>query len=88
MADHENPYLSHRKVRDQSIALVIVGTVLLIPPVAAISLIDGNVGGIPFPLLYVFVVWILLIAGAAAISRTLQSGDDSASTADTSEPED
>ena len=87
MSERENLHLFRRKVRDQSIALLIVGTVLLTPPVVGIALVDGNVAGLPVPLLYVFVVWILLIAGAAALSRSLRDGDDSVPTADAPPPD-
>lgn len=78
--------LLRRKVRDRSIVLVLVGTVLLLPPVAGISLTDGSIGGIPAPLLYVFAVWAGLIAGAAALARTLLETEDSPSSTETPEP--
>lgn len=87
MSDRAQVQLSRRKVRDQSIALLVVGTAALTPPVVGISLIDGNVAGVPAPLVYVFVVWILLIAGAAALARPLQDGDDSARSAGTTDTE-
>jgi hypothetical protein len=70
---------SRRKAHDRSIALVWVGIAFLMPPIAGISLIDDNVGGIPFPLLYVFIVWAVLIAGAAALARPLRDSDKSTS---------
>ena len=57
------------------------------PPVAGISLIDGNIGGVPIPLLYVFVVWLALIVGAAAQSRSLQDTGDAIPAADDAEPD-
>lgn len=75
MTDRADPQLSRRKLRDRSIALVLVGVVLLMPPVAGISLIDGKVGGVPIPLLYVFAVWALLIAGAVVLARPLWDSD-------------
>ena len=75
MADRTTLLRTHRKARDRAIALVIAGAVLLLPPVAGIFLVDGRVGGLPTPVVYIFVVWIALIAGAFALSRPLLDGD-------------
>ncbi|MGI9419953.1 MAG: hypothetical protein ACR2RA_19180 [Geminicoccaceae bacterium] len=86
MTDRAQLQLSRRKVRDRSIALALVGTVVLMPPVAGISLTDGSIGGIPVPILYVFVIWSALIAGAAALGRPLLDTDESASSAEIHRP--
>lgn len=65
---------STRKARDRAIILLVVGLSLLVPPFAGIFQLDARIGGIPFTALYLFVVWGVLIAGAAALSRRL--GDD------------
>lgn len=70
------PQQSHRKARDRSIALLLIGAVALLPPLAGIFLIDGSVFGVPFPLVYVFAIWALLVAGAAGLSRALLVGDE------------
>lgn len=57
-------------------ALMIIGAVLLLPPVAGIFLIDGSIADLPIPMLYVFAVWIILIAAAAALSRSLREGEE------------
>jgi hypothetical protein len=82
LTDRTDPQLSRRKLRDRSIALVLVGVVLLMPPVAGISLIDGTFGGVPIPLLYVFAVWALLIAGAVVLARPLWDSDKAMAAAD------
>lgn len=87
MADRANLHLIRRKTRDRSIALLIAGAVLLTPPLAGISLIDGSIGGLPIPLLYVFAVWILLISGAALLSRPLVESDDQAGSTETTDIE-
>ena len=70
MPDREQTQRLQRKVRDRSVVLLIVGAVLLLPPVGSISLIEGSLAGLPIPVVYVFAVWALLIAAAApAISR-------------------
>ncbi len=71
MTERRESRVTGRKMRDRSIALLLVGTILLLPPVAGISHVDGKIGGIPVSLLYVFAVWAFLIAGAAALSRAL-----------------
>lgn len=87
MADRANLHLIRRKTRDRSIALLIAGAVLLTPPLAGISLIDGNIGGVPIPLLYIFAVWIMLITGAGLLSRPLIESDDLSTSTETTEPE-
>ena len=42
-------------------------------------LIDGKVGGVPFPILYLFAVWILLILGARFLSKPLRDSGEGAS---------
>lgn len=67
--------LTPRKARDRSTALVVAGTVLLMPPLVGVSLVDGSVAGMPIPLVYVSVVWAALIAVAAALARPLQNSE-------------
>lgn len=71
--------LTPRKARDRSIALVVVGIALLMPPLVGVSLVDGSIAGMPIPLVYVSVVWAALIAVAAALARPLQNSETSAS---------
>lgn len=73
---------NRRKARDRSIALVLVGSVLLLPPLIGVSLVGGTVAGLPVPLLYVFAVWAALIAGAALLARPLQESETGASPED------
>lgn len=82
MADRAHLQLNRRKIHDRSIALVLVGMVLLMPPAVGVGLIDGDIAGIPIPLLYVFAVWTLLIIGAAALSRPLRDSEDHVSSQD------
>lgn len=85
--DRAELQLSRRKVRDRSIALALVGTVLLMPPIVGISLVDDSIGGIPAPLLYVFVVWLALIMGAAALARPLLDTEESPSSTEPHSPD-
>ena len=79
MTDSAELGLARRKARDRSIALVVAGTALLMPPLAGVSLVDGTIAGMPIPLVYVSVVWAGLIAVAAAIARPLQNSETTAS---------
>ncbi|MEM7043256.1 MAG: hypothetical protein AAF543_10650 [Pseudomonadota bacterium] len=85
--DRAELQLSRRKARDRSIALVLVGIVALTPPIVGVSLIDGGIGGIPAPFLYVFGVWSALIAGAAALAGPLLDTEDSPSSAEPLDPD-
>ena len=69
-------YRRHSKTRDRALTLVLVGLVLLMPPVAAIFHVDSKLFQIPATLIYLFAVWALLIIGAALLSRPLREGDE------------
>ena len=69
--------LRHRKARDRALILPLAGLILLIPPVAGVFHIEARIAGVPFTLVYLFAVWALLIAGAAALSRQLRDGAES-----------
>ena len=71
--------LARRKARDRSIALLVAGTALLMPPLAGVSLAGDTIAGMPTPLVYVSVVWAALIAAAAALARPLQNSETTAS---------
>ena len=51
--------------------LLVVGAILVMPPVAAIFLLDGTIFGLPIPVLYIFAVWLALIIGAAILAKPL-----------------
>lgn len=51
--------------------LLIVGAVLLMPPVASVFQLDGTVFGIPILIFYIFAVWLALIIGAAVLAKPL-----------------
>ncbi len=70
------PYTSTRKARDRSFALTVGGVVFLMPPIAAIFLVDGTLFSIPLPLVFVFTIWIVLVAGAFILKPALQAAHD------------
>lgn len=83
MPENRDLQLIRRKVRDRSVALVLVGTVLLMPPIGGLARIDGSIFGIPIALAYMFGVWAVLIIGAFLLSRPLRDTDKPLPPADT-----
>lgn len=71
MKDRADLQLSRRETRDRSMVLLVVGAVLLMPPVATIFLLDGLIFGIPIVIFYIFAVWLALIIGAAFLAKPL-----------------
>ena len=61
-----------RKATDRAFMLPLLGCLLLLPPLAGIFQLDLRVFGIPFTAVYLFVVWGVLIAGAALLARPLR----------------
>jgi len=68
--------MSDRKTNDRALVLLLVGCLLLTPPLAGIFQLDIRFLGIPFTGFYLFVVWAGLITGAAALSRRIQEDTD------------
>ncbi len=65
------PPQANRRTIDQAFILPLLGCLFLIPPFAGIFELDVKVLGIPFTAIYLFVVWALLIVGAARLSKRL-----------------
>ncbi|MEQ8319078.1 MAG: hypothetical protein RH946_02355 [Rhodospirillales bacterium] len=75
MVDNTDLQLARRKIRDRSVALLVVGIVLLMPPMVRIALIDVDIFGLPFALVYLFSVWGLLVVVAALLARPLRDSE-------------
>ncbi len=75
MIDNADLQLARRKTRDRSVALLVLGIVLLMPPMVRIAQIDTTFFGLPFALVYLFVVWALLVLGAALLARPLRDSE-------------
>lgn len=56
--------------------LTAIGVLLLMPPFAAMFVVEGTIAGFPIPVVYVFVVWIALIVGTARLARPLRRADE------------
>ena len=80
--------LRHRKTRDRALVLPLIGLMLLLPPAAGIFHLEYKLFGVPFTLIYLFTVWALLIAGAAALSRRLRNGDEATEMPDAAKQQD
>ena len=63
--------MAHRKAQDRALILPLLGLILWMPPFADVFELDAKVAGVPFLLIYLFVVWALLILGAWRLSRHL-----------------
>lgn len=64
-----------KRMRDVAVIAPILGFVLLIPPVIGLFATDSTVFGAPLILVYLFGIWIGLIAWAAVIARGLSRPD-------------
>jgi len=82
MKDRASQQVRFRKAKDRSLVLVLVGCILLMPPVAAIFQLDATWNGVPATLMFVFTIWGVLIVGAAALSKSLNQEDDQAASGD------
>lgn len=87
-AERPTTQLAHRKARSRSAALLLVGVVLLLPPIAGVALNDLKIFGAPFALVYIFAVWGLLIAGGALLAGPLWHGQDAEAVSETADPPD
>lgn len=73
--DRAEQELRRRKARDRSLALLVLGLAMSLPPLAGLFQLDAKLAGLPAALVYLFVLWACLIAGAAMLSRSLGAGD-------------
>ena len=64
---------SRAKILDRARVLLVLGIIALMPPFALIFRVDEQIFGVPVPLFYLFLVWLLLISGALALASRLQS---------------
>lgn len=76
MNEQPAPHHKARRTEQRAMVLLILGVVLLLPPMAGIFQIDAKIGGVPVTLVYLFLVWAGLIAVAARLSRRLSATDD------------
>ena len=75
MTDPTDLLHSRRKVRDRSMVHLLVGILLLMPPVIGIAQMEGKIAGLPITFAYVFGVWGMLIVVALLLARPLAASD-------------
>lgn len=75
MDDRAGQDRKHRKTRDRAFVVLLLGIVLLMPPVAEIFEIEARILGLPTTLIYLFVVWAGLILATAILARALMRDD-------------
>ena len=63
------------KSHDRALVLSLVGMLLLVSPLAGIFQLDIKLFGVPFTLIYLFIVWAALIAGTLALASRLRDSD-------------
>lgn len=64
--------LRRRKVTDAAVILPLLGTFLLMPPFIRIFVPNGDIAGIPVVILYLFAIWLVLIAVAWRLAGPLR----------------
>jgi membrane protein required for beta-lactamase induction len=60
-----------RRVTDLAIIAPVLAFILMIPPVIGLFATDGSVFGAPTLLIYLLVIWLGMIVGAAVLARKL-----------------
>ena len=63
------------RARDAARLLPALGVFLLMPPVITLFAVQADVGGVPLIVVYLFGVWLALIAAAALLARSLAPPD-------------
>ena len=63
--------MTRRKLVSGSLFFTLFGVVALLPPLVLLFRFDARVMGVPIETVYVFMLWVLLVAGARWFSRML-----------------
>lgn len=61
-----------------SLALTVLGTIAMFPPLVLIGHGRAQIFGLPGGWVYLFAVWVAMIAGAALVAPRLPLGDGAA----------
>jgi len=61
--------------REAAALLVCLGAVFLLPPISLIFARASEAFGVPLPVLYVFGIWLFLVAGALLLALVLPDQD-------------
>ena len=63
--------MERRKLESAALFLTLFGAMLIMPPLAIVFQIERRLLGIPFEVIYLFLVWAGLVAGALWLGRHL-----------------
>jgi hypothetical protein len=63
--------MERRKLESAALFLSILGVLLILPPLAVVFQLERRVFGVPLEVIYLFVCWLGLIAGAYWLGRRL-----------------
>jgi hypothetical protein len=63
--------MERRKLKSAALVLTLLGALLFMPPLASVFQIHRLMFGIPAEVIYLFLVWVLLIAGTGWLSTRL-----------------
>ncbi|MBS0319105.1 MAG: hypothetical protein JSR18_01065 [Proteobacteria bacterium] len=69
------------RLRDAASVLPLVGLVLLMPPMIVLFTARHRIAGVPLIVLYLFGVWVALVAGAALLARRMAHAEQVPGTA-------
>lgn len=75
MDDRAGQDRRNRKTRDRAFIVLLLGVVLLMPPLAGIFQIEARIFGLPATLVYLFIIWAGLILATAVLARALMRSD-------------
>lgn len=68
----DQPTTDHSAAANAAAALPLLGLFLLMPPMVTLFAHGAGVGGVPLIIIYIFSVWVGLIAGAGLLARHLR----------------
>ena len=86
MDDRAKQHRQRHRTHDRATILLILGVVLLMPPLAGVFNLEARIAGIPLTLVYLFSVWAVLIVGTAVMSGRLGRGERNEDGEDRDEP--
>jgi len=78
----KTPSTASTRLRDAATLLPIVGLLLLMPPVITLFAVEADVAGVPLIVVYLFGVWLALIACGAWLARRLARPPEDADSGD------
>jgi hypothetical protein len=64
--------MERRKLESAALFFTLFAAMLLLPPLVLLFNIPARLFGLPAEMIYLFVVWLALVAGTAWFSRRLQ----------------